>query len=95
LKKKTFTEKLPWWIDMLNAKKVFRLDVATRKLISADAVQLKGDYSVIYDASALINFLVATSSLNTFFAFNISIHQGNFSVKVFFFNTFCFTARIY
>jgi hypothetical protein len=35
---------------MLNAKKVFRHDSATRKLISADAVQLKGDYSVIYDA---------------------------------------------
>jgi hypothetical protein len=54
LKKKTFTEKLPWWIDMLNAKKVFRLDVATRKLISADAVQLKGDYSVIYDAKEIL-----------------------------------------
>jgi hypothetical protein len=39
---------------MLNAKKVFRLDVATRKLISADAVQLKGDYSVIYDAKEIL-----------------------------------------
>ena len=35
---------------MLNAKKVFRHDSATGKLISADAVQLQGDYSVIYDA---------------------------------------------
>jgi hypothetical protein len=34
-------------LDMLNAKKVFRHDSATRKLISADAVQLKGDYSAI------------------------------------------------
>jgi hypothetical protein len=39
---------------MLNAKKVFRLDVATGKLISADAVQLKGDYSVIYDAKEIL-----------------------------------------
>ena len=35
---------------MLNAKKVFRHYSATGKLISADAVQLQGDYSVIYDA---------------------------------------------
>jgi hypothetical protein len=35
---------------MLNAKKVFRHDSATGKLINAEAVQLKGDYSAIYDA---------------------------------------------
>ena len=39
---------------MLNAKKVFRHDSATGKLISADAVQLKGDYSVIYDAKEIL-----------------------------------------
>jgi hypothetical protein len=39
---------------MLNAKKVFRRDVANGKLISADAVQLKGDYSVIYDAKEIL-----------------------------------------
>jgi hypothetical protein len=70
---------------MLNAKKVFRHDSATRKLISADAVQLKGDYSVIYDAKEILKSD----------RYNISIHQGNFSVKIFFFNTFYFIARIY
>jgi hypothetical protein len=39
---------------MLNAKKVFRHDSATGKLISADAVQLKGDYSAIYDAKEIL-----------------------------------------
>jgi hypothetical protein len=32
---------------MLNAKKVFRHDSATGKLISADAVQLKGDFFMV------------------------------------------------
>jgi hypothetical protein len=66
---------------MLNAKKVFRHDSATGKLISADAVQLKGDYSVIYDAKENLK--------------SDTIHQGNCFFKVFFFNTFCFIEIIY
>jgi hypothetical protein len=46
-------------------------------------------------ASALINCPeLVNLRLNTFFAFNISILQGNCFVKVFFFNTFCFIARL-
>ena len=57
---------------MLNAKKVFRHDSATGKLISADAVQLKGDYSVIYDAKEILKsdrrFDKSLGPVSTFFA---------------------------
>ena len=57
---------------MLNAKKVFRHDSATGKLISADAVQLQGDYSVIYDAKEILKsdrrFDKSLGPVSTFFA---------------------------
>jgi hypothetical protein len=57
---------------MLNAKKVFRHDSATRKLISADAVQLKGDYSVIYGVKEILKsdrrFDKSLGPVSTFFA---------------------------
>jgi hypothetical protein len=51
---------------MLNAKKVFRHDSATGKLISADAVQLKGDYSVIYEC---LSFCLDTIKQNNLLFF--------------------------
>jgi hypothetical protein len=57
-----------------------------RGTIKEPATALQVTAPLSCTASALINFPVAESCLNTFFAFNILIYQGNYFVKVFFRN---------